>query len=227
MDRIILLSGPMASGKSTLARQLVDQFGMKLFQTRKWLNAKIASESEAGRIDLQEEGEDLDRQTNGQWVKDGLQKELRSGGIDGAIVLDAVRTAEQIRAIREAYGPIVTHVHVSASPEVLAERYETRQRESATSEDLAPYAEARENETERQVDSLKGIADVSIDTERSTQDDVLVRVASHLRLYGEQDSGYVDVIVGGQYGSEGKGQIAAYLANEYDLLVRVGGPNAG
>lgn len=37
----------------------------------------------------------------------------------------------------------------------------------------------------------------------------------------------VDVLVGGQFGSEGKGQIAAYIAKEYDYLVRVGGPNAG
>ncbi|MFX8308850.1 adenylosuccinate synthetase, partial [Acinetobacter baumannii] len=37
----------------------------------------------------------------------------------------------------------------------------------------------------------------------------------------------VDVLVGGQYGSEGKGNIANYLAPEYDVLVRVGGPNAG
>mgnify|MGYP002377160868 FL=1 len=34
-------------------------------------------------------------------------------------------------------------------------------------------------------------------------------------------------MVGGQYGSEGKGNIAFFLAPEYDLLVRVGGPNAG
>lgn len=37
----------------------------------------------------------------------------------------------------------------------------------------------------------------------------------------------VDLLVGGQYGSEGKGVIAAYLANEYAAHVRVGGPNAG
>jgi len=29
------------------------------------------------------------------------------------------------------------------------------------------------------------------------------------------------------YGSEGKGNIAYYLAPEYDVLMRVGGPNAG
>jgi adenylosuccinate synthase len=33
--------------------------------------------------------------------------------------------------------------------------------------------------------------------------------------------------VGGQYGSEGKGNIVGHIAPEYDLLVRVGGPNAG
>ena len=37
----------------------------------------------------------------------------------------------------------------------------------------------------------------------------------------------MDVLVGGQYGSEGKGNIADYLAPEYAVLMRVGGPNAG
>jgi adenylosuccinate synthase len=37
----------------------------------------------------------------------------------------------------------------------------------------------------------------------------------------------VDVIFGGQYGSEGKGVIAAFLATDYDVHVRVGAPNAG
>lgn len=37
----------------------------------------------------------------------------------------------------------------------------------------------------------------------------------------------VTVIVGGQYGSEGKGKIAAYLAPRFQHSVRTGGPNAG
>lgn len=39
--------------------------------------------------------------------------------------------------------------------------------------------------------------------------------------------GRLTVLVGGQYGSEGKGAVAAYVANEYDVHVRVGSPNAG
>jgi adenylosuccinate synthase len=40
---------------------------------------------------------------------------------------------------------------------------------------------------------------------------------------------YVDVVAGGQYGSEGKGAVAAAMARkwDYDLLIRVAGPNAG
>ena len=34
-------------------------------------------------------------------------------------------------------------------------------------------------------------------------------------------------IIGGQYGSEGKGAVCGYLANEFDIAVRVGAPNAG
>ena len=37
----------------------------------------------------------------------------------------------------------------------------------------------------------------------------------------------VDILVGLQYGSEGKGKIAAYLANEYNMSVRVGAWQAG
>lgn len=37
----------------------------------------------------------------------------------------------------------------------------------------------------------------------------------------------VDCLIGGQYGSEGKGVIAGYIADEYDVAVRVGAPNAG
>ena len=39
--------------------------------------------------------------------------------------------------------------------------------------------------------------------------------------------GRLTVLVGGQYGSEGKGAVAAHVANDYGVHVRVGSPNAG
>ena len=41
------------------------------------------------------------------------------------------------------------------------------------------------------------------------------------------NKGKLTVLVGGQYGSEGKGAVAAHIANEYQVHVRVGSPNAG
>lgn len=41
------------------------------------------------------------------------------------------------------------------------------------------------------------------------------------------ERGKLTVLVGGQYGSEGKGAIAAHVANQYQVHVRVGSPNAG
>ena len=66
-----------------------------------------------------------------------------------------------------------------------------------------------------------------VSTDRCTKDAVLVRATALLNLYPRCSTNLVDVIVGGQYGSEGKGNIVGHIASEYDLLVRVGGPNAG
>ena len=224
--RIILLSGHVASGKTMLARRLSNRFNMKLLRTSEMLRGRMLDSDKYGRIALQDLGDALDIGTEGAWVLDGLRQELERDSVSTDIVIDSVKIQKQIDAIREAYGSLVTHVHMTAPLEVLTSRYESREGTSPQAESLS-YQEVRLNQTESLVDGLSEIADVVIDSNRCTEEDVLVRVASHLRLYGEESAGWVDVIVGGQYGSEGKGQIAAYLASDYDLLVRVGGPNAG
>lgn len=40
-------------------------------------------------------------------------------------------------------------------------------------------------------------------------------------------SGKIVAVIGGQYGSEGKGAIVAAIAHDYDVHIRVGAPNAG
>jgi adenylosuccinate synthase len=70
------------------------------------------------------------------------------------------------------------------------------------------------------------MADVVVDTDRCGTEDLLVRAAAQLGLLDCEHAACVDVVIGGEYGSEGKGNIAFHLAPEYDLLVRVGGPNA-
>ena len=126
---------------------------------------------------------------------------------------------------RESYRSIVAHVHLDCDDTVLEKRYKERGNENV--KELASFRATMENKTEAAVPELKADADICIRTDYSGEDDVVTRVACHLGLHGRSPIQNVDVIIGGQYGSEGKGQIAAYLAKEYDLLVRVGGPNAG
>ena len=215
--KIILVSGPIASGKSTLADLLSLRFRAHVVKTRDMLQKAPSASTPA----LQDEGDRLDEETSGRWVLEGLIKaEAKADDKDssGVFVVDAVRTEDQISAIRQGYQRVI-HVHLTAGERTLESRYNRRRTGRAT------YAKVKANKTESDVGLLRGVADSTIDTDRCTPDDVMVRAAAHARLYGEY--GYVDIIVGGQYGSEGKGQVAAHLAKEYDLLVRVGGPNAG
>ena len=85
----------------------------------------------------------------------------------------------------------------------------------------------QENLTERRVHFLAQKADVVIETDRNTDRDVLIRAAARTNLLARQNTPLVDVIIGAQYGSEGKGNIVSYLAPEYSYLVRVGSINAG
>ena len=140
-------------------------------------------------------------------------------------MVDAVRRAEQVDAARERFPNVrVQHIHLWASEDVLTTRYKGR---AQPGDDTTSYSAVRENLTEAEVNQLEGVCDVLIDTVRSLPKDVLVRAAARLGLYHTGAGALVDVLIGAQWGSEGKGHVAWYLAREYDVLVRVGGPNAG
>jgi dephospho-CoA kinase len=62
-NRIILLSGPISSGKSTLAKGLAERFGMPIFKTSEILKKQVRSNLRQDRKVLQAQGERLDRKT--------------------------------------------------------------------------------------------------------------------------------------------------------------------
>jgi len=220
--RIILLSGPVCSGKTTLGDALVERYDFVRLKTRDLIRRRLGTAIERGA--LQKAGESLDRQTKGRWVSEELVRVSLELKDDAVVLVDAVRIRSQIAAIRDAFGSRVTHVHLTAPEDELARRYAER---AGQVKELSSYSAVRQNPTERQVERLQAIADIVIDTKRATAGDVVVRVAAQLGLYGRDYERLVDVMIGGEYGSEGKGHIASHLANEYDVLVRVGGPNAG
>lgn len=226
LERVILLSGSISSGKSTLANGLEEQCGMLVFKTKEVLARNVGHVLEHDRLALQAEGDRLDKKTHGKWVVDEFISWLDQKGHTSVAVIDSVRTLDQVAAVREAFGARVIHVHLTAPPEELESRFD-RRRLRGLRDRSYEYSEVKKNVTERRIDVLLPIADVVVDTRRCTPIDVLTRTVSHPRVLMENERGFVDVVVGGQYGSEGKGQIADYLSREYDLLVRVGGPNAG
>lgn len=224
VKQIVLVSGQISSGKTTLCTSLVERFGFVSFRTRDWI-AESVSHARAERRAMQNYGDTLDSRTRGAWIRDALTRSLSKLPESANVVIDAVRKPEQIERLREAYGPRVFHIHLEAPMAVLTRRFKKRDRPGF--QESASYNEVMKNKTEANVGKLGKIADIVIDTNRCTTDDVVVRAAAHLGLYDREYLRLVDVVIGGQYGSEGKGHIASYLAREYDVLVRVGGPNAG
>lgn len=195
---------------------------MVRFKTQDLIRARKGTALERGA--LQAAGDALDEESGGAWIAQDLSQPVAALPHDARILVDAVRRTDQVETLRRAFGQRVVHVHLTAPDDVLAIRYRER---NATMTELASYEAVRVNATEAAVGTLAADADIVIDTSRSTPDDVVVRVATQLGYYGRGYDRLVDVVIGGEFGSEGKGQIAAHLAPEYDVLVRVGGPNAG
>jgi len=224
--QIVLFSGAVTAGKSTVCEGLAHRFGAHVLKTREIIQNRFP-QAQSERRELQRLGDRLDAETQGMWIRDELLRYTNALDMEkGVVLVDSVRRREQVDGVRKAYGPRVIHIHLMASDVELVRRYSHRK--SRVSKELRSYSSVRRGSpTEAQVDTLREIADVVIETDRCDKSDVLIRVASHLGLYGREQDQLVDVVVGGQFGSEGKGHICSYLAREYEVLVRVGGPNAG
>jgi adenylosuccinate synthase len=225
--RIVILSGPIGAGKSELAQRLHRHYGAIVIKTRDLILKQLPNVKEE-REALQKAGEKLDRADDGDWVRNALSRyiedNVQGSAASGFFVIDSVRIAGQVRAIRKAFGTAVHHIHLSASDRELASRYAAR---NAKTKEFSRYEDVRKSKTEKNVGALADLADTVVATDRCTPEAVLVRSIALLGLYPRSAVPLVDVLVGGQYGSEGKGNIVGHIAPEYSLLVRVGGPNAG
>jgi adenylosuccinate synthase len=225
--RIVILSGPVSSGKTTLAEKLRTNHGARVVKTRDLILQQLRNIDEE-RGALQRAGERLDRADGGQWVKNALvrfiEDDQQGETPTGLYLVDSVRIPGQVAAIREAFGSAVHHIHLTAPDDELETRYSRR---GSKTEEFHSYAELRRSRTEKSIGRLAELADTVVATERCTDEGVLVRATALLGLYPRRTTPLVDVLVGGQYGSEGKGNIVGHIAPEYELLVRVGGPNAG
>ncbi|MFW7355993.1 MAG: adenylosuccinate synthetase [Brucella sp.] len=221
MKKIIVLSGPIAVGKTVFAEELMRRYPCEKLSTRNYIITvkHVPNERKA----LQDAGAALDRETGGAWVSDAASKTILP--LDKKFLLiDSARIPGQVEYLRKCFGrENVHHIHLTAPRDVLIERFEKRPvhlREAPT------YDDAVIDQTEAQVDRLSDIADIVVTTEKFDIKSCVTFATTGI-LSSDLPAGFVDLFVGAQWGSEGKGNICALLANEYDVLVRVGGPNAG
>jgi adenylosuccinate synthase len=218
---IIAVSGPVAVGKSALADRLLQRFSSHRISTRQLL-IDVGCRNE--RVALIETGKRLDAETDGRWVRDGIARYVAEHEGKDVILVDAVRTAQQVTHLRETYGAQLVHVHVTAPFEVIKKRYEER---GSISDTGMTYDQVRADPVEASVWLLDGTADRVVVNDNLEPASLLALAVVGLGLFPLESTPSVDVIVGGQYGSEGKGHVCAHLASDYDVLMRVGGPNAG
>src|SRR5258708_7032221 len=99
---IVLLSGRICTGKTTLANRLVDRYGFRRFSSREYLQRK-RKRAPTDRRDMQNFGDELDRRTRGAWLRDGLEKDIRALPSDCSVIVDSVRIQKQIDRFRESY----------------------------------------------------------------------------------------------------------------------------
>lgn len=154
---VVAISGRVCAGKTTLAKGLAITPRLARLSTRAVL---IEAADSADRRGLQRAGEVLDAATGGKWVADAVRK-WASSAIDSAVAVDAVRIAGQIGALRNEW-PVV-HIHLTAPVDVLADRYYGRRLKDPDIE-LPSYADVASDPTEAEVETLSGLADLTVDT---------------------------------------------------------------
>lgn len=229
---IIVLSGLIGSGKSTVAACLRNEdcraCTVSTSDVIKSFRGKpVEGVLSAPRDELRRTGDDLDS-SNPLWLVNAIVNATSSaddGGYHGAVCVDAVRSAVQVETLRNAFGDNMLHVHIDCPVDTAIRRASRRGREG-DSGILLHSAMMQDAQNAR---SLADLADVVVNSDRMLPQDVAVIVAAHVaRLRGRASiKRCVDVLVGGQFGSEGKGYVMQHIAPEYSVLCRVGGPNAG
>lgn len=221
MRLVVVLSGAVGSGKSTVGRAVCAETGGLVLSTRQMILERKPVDNE--RLSLQAAGDELDAETDFSWISDAIER-LESDGEDRVLIIDAVRRSEQVDRLRSRFPDQVRHVHIMVDDALLQQRHGNRIQAVV---EPADHADVRRNATEAGIDGLSAEADIVFDPSRLDASSMAAVALAGLSMTRRVVTPLVDVIVGGQYGSEGKGNICSYLAEGYDVLVRVGGPNAG
>jgi len=179
IQSLVLLSGPVAVGKTSVRNSLVDAYGFQYVRSSAYLSGLLSKQSlHDTRLSLQDLGDELDHRTDYRWVLD----EVARPGIDALPqqklwLIDAVRKARQIEHFREAFGSSIIHVHLTADEAVLSQRYASRLTPTG---DTTSYATAIQHDNEIASRGLMALADLVVDTGVQSPEEVARKIVSAL-----------------------------------------------
>lgn len=177
LSQIIILSGAIGVGKSTLAAGLAESLSCaKILSSRLVLTELLAST--ADREAQRQIGDQLDASTRGRWLADEAAIMVDKSPRPSTLVIDAVRTVDQVAALRSSFAVPVHHIHLNAGLGVLKKRFEARR--SLRAGESASFEDTRNNATEVGAEALVSIADVVFDTSSMSESDVLNATLGYL-----------------------------------------------
>lgn len=182
--RIVLLSGPIAVGKSSVAATLVDLGGFRKIRSSLYL-AEIASTNSVAsdRNGLQKLGDELDEKTDYRWIVDDVAAPALRADKDHCLwLMDSVRKERQVKHFREQFGKQVAHIHLAAPEHLLLSRYNSRLERGEEYIGNTSYQEAIEHPNEISSRLLEGVADLVIDVSIQSKMDVAIEILRFLKL---------------------------------------------
>lgn len=166
--RLVVLSGPLAAGKTTLAGHFRASEEVAIVHARDEI-ANLAGVSVESRSELLDAGAELEHRTNGSWLVSPVAASIASLGGEGIVVVDAVRTIEQLLRLREAqFDPLC--LHLTADARARSDRYGKLR--GRANESWISFEEASGHPTEVAADELRAEAQLVIDTTRLSPSEV-------------------------------------------------------
>lgn len=179
----LLISGEIATGKTAVAVQLADVTVARLVKVREALGEVLGIDAR-DRLTLQVQGADLDRRTNGRWLRDYIRDRHEP---NAQLVIDALRTRRQTVPILE--GIVDSRlIYLEAHEETRRHRYA----EAAATDPVKAsldFDTAMHHPTETEVRLLRPMAHLVIATDDLSVAAVVSEIVSTLGLQaGSQKS---------------------------------------